>query len=46
MNRYERLVPSLGKDYHKEVEFVYKDHGIRADREFWNLMHTKSLIMY
>ncbi|MBF0287618.1 MAG: response regulator [SAR324 cluster bacterium] len=39
LSRYERLVPSLAEQYSKEADFVFKDHHVRADREFWNSMH-------
>ncbi len=39
LSRYERLIPSWAQEYGKEAEFVFKDHGVRADREFWNALH-------
>ncbi len=39
LSRYERLVPSLAEQYSKDADFVFKDHHVRADREFWNSMH-------
>jgi PAS domain S-box-containing protein len=37
--RYERLVPQIARDYQKEADFYFKDHQVRADREFWNVIH-------
>ncbi|MCP4752472.1 MAG: response regulator [Proteobacteria bacterium] len=39
LSRYERLIPSLARQYEKEAEFLVKDHGVCADREFWNAIH-------
>ncbi|MGK5095156.1 PAS domain S-box protein [Deltaproteobacteria bacterium TL4] len=39
LSRYERLIPSLANQYGKSAQFVLKDDGVRADREFWNAMH-------
>ena len=36
ITRYERLIPSLAEDYGKQAEFIIKDRGVLADREFWN----------
>jgi PAS domain S-box-containing protein len=39
LSRYERLIPKLAKDYEKEADFFFKDHQVKADREFWNAVH-------
>ena len=39
LSRYERLIPIWASEYDKEAEFVFKDHGVYADREFWNATH-------
>lgn len=39
LSRYERLIPSWAKEYDKEAEFIFKDHKVRADLEFWIAMH-------
>jgi len=39
LTRYERLIPKLAKDYGKEADFHFKDHQVKADREFWNAIH-------
>lgn len=39
LSRYERLIPSLAGQYGKEADFIFKDHKVRADLEFWNAVH-------
>lgn len=39
LTRYERLIPSIAKQYSKEARFQFDDHNVRADREFWNALH-------
>jgi len=39
LSRYERLIPKLAKDYDKAADFFFKDHQVKADREFWNAVH-------
>jgi len=39
LSRYERLIPKMAKDYDKEADFLFRDHQVKADREFWNLIH-------
>lgn len=39
LSRYERLVPNIAQQYGKEAEFIYKDHSVLADQEFWNGLH-------
>ncbi|MBU3917782.1 response regulator [bacterium] len=39
LSRYERLIPSLTKQYEKEASFIVNDHDVHADREFWNAIH-------
>ena len=39
LSRYERLVPSIAKQYGKQAHFIYKDHAVLADQEFWNGLH-------
>ncbi|MBF0279431.1 MAG: response regulator [SAR324 cluster bacterium] len=39
LSRYERLVPSIAEQYEKDAIFIYKDHLVLADQEFWNSMH-------
>ncbi|MGK5090685.1 response regulator [Deltaproteobacteria bacterium TL4] len=39
LSRYERLIPSLAQQYTKEADFIYIDHRVCADREFWNAIH-------
>lgn len=39
LSRYERLIPSLSEQYGKEAIFTVNDHGVHADREFWNAIH-------
>ena len=39
LSRYERLIPSLAKQYDKEATFEVNDYGVHADREFWNSVH-------
>ncbi|MBT6613984.1 MAG: response regulator [Deltaproteobacteria bacterium] len=39
LSRYERLIPKLAKEYEKEADFCFKDHQVKADREFWNGIH-------
>lgn len=39
LSRYERLIPKLAKDYEKDASFIYIDHHVQADREFWNAIH-------
>ncbi len=39
LSRYERLIPNMGSEYDKQVNFEYNTHETRADREFWNAMH-------
>ncbi|MBF0237604.1 MAG: response regulator [SAR324 cluster bacterium] len=39
MSRYERLIPSIAVQYSKLASFTYIDHGVHADKEFWNAMH-------
>jgi two-component system, chemotaxis family, sensor kinase CheA len=37
--RYERLIPSLAKEYGKETDLIVEDHQVKADQEFWNAIH-------
>lgn len=39
LNRYERIIPNLAKEYGKTVNFLYNDNNVLADREFWGGMH-------
>ncbi len=39
LSRYERLIPKLAEEYEKSADFVFIDHQIKADREFWNAIH-------
>ncbi len=39
LSRYERLIPKIAKDYEKSADFQFKDHRVKADREFWNAVH-------
>ncbi|MGK0289244.1 MAG: PAS domain S-box-containing protein [bacterium] len=39
LSRYERLIPSLAKQYTKEANFLNEDEGVLADLEFWNALH-------
>ncbi|MCP4756050.1 MAG: response regulator [Proteobacteria bacterium] len=39
LTRYERLVPKLATDYDKEADFFFENLQVKADREFWNVVH-------
>lgn len=39
LSRYERLIPSLGREYGKDIEWVSNTHHVLADNEFWNALH-------
>ena len=39
LSRYERMIPSLAKEYDKEADFIFQDHQVKADREFWAVIH-------
>jgi len=39
LSRYERLIPNLAKEYEKEADFIFQDHKVKADREFWAVIH-------
>jgi len=39
LSRYERLIPKLAEEYEKSADFVFIDHQVKADREFWNAIH-------
>ena len=39
LTRYERLIPKLAGDYNKKAEFIFEDHQVKADLEFWNAIH-------
>lgn len=39
LSRYERLIPMWALEYDKQAEFVFQDHGVYADREFWGAVH-------
>jgi two-component system, chemotaxis family, sensor kinase CheA len=39
VSRYERLVPSLAERYGLRARFVHLDDGVRADLEFWAVIH-------
>ncbi len=39
LSRYERMIPKLARDYGKKVDFHFIDHHVKADREFWDVIH-------
>lgn len=39
LSRYERLIPKLAEEYEKTADFIFIDHQVKADREFWNVIH-------
>jgi len=39
ISRYERLIPSIAKEYNKQATLVYSGEGVRSTAEFWNSIH-------